>query len=94
MAQTVINTAATTANTSSAQTIGAGSAATFTMYAASGSIDSTMRAVLYFDTPGGDVPVPGGELDIQNPIVQVSGPATIICQKGASATSFGVLLDT
>lgn len=94
MAQTVINAAATTANTSSAQVIAAGVAATFSIYPASGSLDITQRAQLFFDTPGGDVPVPGGELDIRNPIIQVQGPATIICVKGAAAASFGVVLDT
>lgn len=94
MPQTVINTAATAANTSAAQTIASGASGTFCIYAASGSIDATMRAQLFFDTPGGDVPVPGGELSIDNPVVQVSGPASIICQKSASANSFGVSLDT
>jgi len=94
MAQTVINAAATTANTSSAQVIAAGVAATFTIYPASGSLDVTQKATLYFDTPGGDVPVPGGELTIRTPIIQVQGPATIICVKDAAAASFGVVLDT
>jgi hypothetical protein len=94
MAQTVINTAAITANTSTSQVIGAGVAATFTIYPASGSLDVTQQANLFFDTPGGDVPVPGGELNIRTPIIQVQGPATIICVKGAAAASFGVVLDT
>lgn len=70
MAQTVINTAATTANSSATQTIPAGVSATFAIYAASGSIDAGQRAVLYYDTPGGNVPIPGGALGINNPIVQ------------------------
>lgn len=96
MAQTVINTAATTANTSSAQVIGAGVAATFTLYPSSGSLDVTHTAQLYFDTPGADVPLPGnsGELNYRNPVIQVQGPATIICVKNAAATAFGVVLDT
>lgn len=94
MAQTVINTAATTANTSTTQTIGAGVSATFAIYAASGSIDAGQRAVLYYDTPGGNVPIPGGELSINNPIVQVAGPAQVICEKGSATASFGVLIET
>ena len=94
MAQTVINTAATTANTSTTQTIGAGVSATFAIYAASGSIDAGQRAVLYYDTPGGDVPIPGGALGINNPIVQVAGPAQVICEKGSATASFGVLIET
>ena len=94
MTVSVLNTAATTANTSTAQVIASGASATFVLYAASGSIDASQRAVLYFDTPGGDVPVPGGELDFNNPIVQVAGPATIISVKGPAATSFGVAIDT
>ena len=94
MAQTVINTAATTANTSTTQTIGAGVSATFAIYAASGSIDAGQFAVLYYDTPGGNVPIPGGALSINNPIVQVAGPAQVICVKDAATASFGVLIET
>lgn len=94
MAQTVINTAATTANTSSTQTIGAGVSATFAIYAASGSIDAGQRAVLYYDTPGGNVPIPGGALSQANPIVQVAGPAQVICVKEPATASFGVLIET
>jgi hypothetical protein len=94
MAQTVINTAATTANTSTTQTISAGVSATFAIYAASGAIDAGQRAVLYYDTPGGNVPIPGGALGIHNPIVQVAGPAQVICVKDPATASFGVLIET
>jgi hypothetical protein len=94
MAQTVINAAATTANTSSTQTIAAGVSATFAIYAASGAIDAGQRAVLYYDTPGGNVPIPGGALSINNPIVQVAGPAQVICVKDPATASFGVLIET
>lgn len=94
MAQTVINTAATTANTSTTQTVASGAAVTFAIYAASGSIDAEQRAVLYYDTPGGNVPIPGGSLSIHNPIVQVAGPAQVICVKDPATASFGVLIET
>ena len=94
MAQTVINAAAITANTSTTQTVASGAAVTFAIYAASGSIDAGQRAVLYYDTPGGNVPIPGGGLGINNPIVQVTGPAQVICVKDPAAASFGVLIET
>lgn len=89
MAQTVVVTAGTTAASSSTIAIPAGSIYTFVIYATTGGVLADMGAGIVYKSPGGDVGL--ADLNISSPIKQVQGPAQVVINKYASATSCGVL---
>jgi 2-methylaconitate cis-trans-isomerase PrpF len=74
MTQTTILASGSTEATSSDVVLTSGAIASIGIFATTGSPTPTDRALLYIDSPGGDVVV--SHLNQGNPVVQVMGPGT------------------
>lgn len=74
MTQATILASGSTEATSTDVALAAGATASIGIFATTGSPTPTDRALLYIDSPGGDVVV--AHLNQSNPVVQVMGPGT------------------
>lgn len=93
MTQSTILTSGSSQTTSSDVTVAAGSTVTVGIFPASGGLAQGAEAIVYLDTPGGDLPLQN--LGNALPACQIVGPCTFRVRRIATGgVDFGIFLET